>query len=223
MEPVRKLVRHILEAAVAGQQAAAQNLALYRKGTGSSVVYVLYDPTTFATELPKYQDAGGDIATVIYGYLDVKPHNGDCWNAGEIKFSAARKGYGPLMYELAMSDFQNGLMSDRLSTSDAARNVWKKYAQRTDVGKKQLDDKTKPKTPSKADDCKFIPDFDGEEAYLNNVYVGRGDGGSKGQLMNNHTIAVKNVVANTGMSEQDVLSTIFSMGDEYFSSRYRDG
>ena len=223
MERIRRIVRHILEAAVASNQAASQGLALYRKGTGVSVVYVLYNPAKLMEELPKWQDAGGDIASVIYGYLDVRPHKGDCWNAAEIKFSAAQKGYGPLMYELAMSDFENGLFPDRLSTSGAARNVWKKYAQRTDVGKKPFDDAKNPKTPPKGDDCKLIPDFDGEEAYLNQAYVGRGDASGKNQMMQLHKDSVETIASKLGLPSQEVVQAIYSMGDEYFGSRYRDG
>ncbi len=223
MEPIRRIVRHILEAAVASKSAASQGLALYRKGTGTSVVYVLYNPAKFAEELPKYQDAGGDVSSVIYGYLDVKSHKGDCWNAGEIKFSAAQKGYGPLMYELAMSDFENGLFPDRLSTSDAARNVWKKYVQRGDVAKKPFDDVKAPKTPPKGDDCKMIPDFDGEEAYLNQAYIGHGDAGGKAQMMQLHKDTIATVADKYQMPPNEVEIAVFHMGDEYFGSRYRDG
>lgn len=208
---------------MASQQAASQGLALYRKGTGSSVVYVLYNPAKLAEELPKWQDAGGDINSVIYGYLDVRPHKGDCWNAGEIKFAAAQKGYGPLMYELAMSDFENGLFPDRLSTSDAARNVWKKYNQRGDVQKKPFDDVKNPKTAPKVDDCKLIPDFDGEEAYLNQAYVGHGDPGGKAQMMQLHRDSVPTVAEKLAMPTNEVEQAIFHMGDEYFGTRYRDG
>lgn len=223
MEPLRRAVRHILEAAVASKQAAGQGLALYRKGTGVSVVYVLYDPAKLSEQIPLWQDAGGDVSQVIYGYLDVKPHKGDCWNAGEIKFSAAQKGYGPLMYELAMSDFENGLMPDRNSTSAAARKVWQVYNQRSDVQKKPLDNKAQPKTPPKADDCRMIPDFDGDEAYLNQAYVGSGDAGGKAQMMQLHKDSVATIADQLKMAPKEVEQAIYSMGDEYFGTRYRDG
>lgn len=186
-------------------------------------MYVLYNPAKLAEELPKWRDAGGDINSVIYGYLDVRPHKGDCWGAGEIKFSAAQKGYGPLMYELAMSDFEGGLMSDRNSTSDAARNVWKKYAQRADVGKKPFDDAKSPKTPPKVDDCKLIPDFDGEEAYLNQAYLGRGDAGGKAQMIQLHKDTVATLADSLQMPPNEVEQAVYHMGDEYFGTRYRDG
>ncbi len=223
MERIRRIVRHLLEAAVASQQAAGQKLALYRKGGGGKVVYILYSPEALEEELPKYEDAGGDINRVIFGFLEVRPHQGECWNAAEIGASAAQKGYGPLMYELAMSDFENGLMPDRTSTSTAARKLWQVYAQRSDVSKKVFDDKKAPKTPPKEDDCKLIPDFDGEVAYLNQAYVGQGDSAGKPGLMQNHSLAVTNIAGGLGKREADVLAAIYSMGDEYFGTRYRDG
>ena len=210
-------MRHILEAAVASGQAAGQNLALLRKNNGDNVVYVLYDPSKLAVGMDE-----GDPAGVIYGYLDVKPHHGDAWNAGEIKYAAAEKGYGPLMYELAMSDF-HALMPDRLSTSTAARAVWQKYAARSDVEKKPLDNVADPKTPTKADDAKLIPDYDGEEAYLNNAYAGPGDGGAKPALMANHKDAAATIADQLQASPAAVESKIMHMGDEYFGNRYRDG
>lgn len=223
MDPLRRIVRHLLEAAVASTQAASQGLALYRKGTGVSVVYVLYNPAKLAEQIPLWRDAGGDLSQVVYGYLDVRPHKSDCWGAGEIKFSAAQKGYGPLMYELAMSDFEGGLMSDRNSTSDAARKVWKTYNQRADVQKKPFDDPKNPKTPPKVDDCKFIPDFDGEEAYLNQAYVGSGDSGGKTQMMQLHKDSVATVADQLKIPSNEIEQAIYHMGDEYFGMRYRDG
>lgn len=156
---------------------------------------------------------------VIYGYLDVKPHHGDAWNAGEVKYAAAEKGYGPLMYELAMSDFKT-LMPDRLSTSDAARNVWKKYAARSDVETKPLDDKDKPKTPPKVDDAYHIPDYYNETPYLNAAYSGAGDGGSKPTLMANHRDCVATIADQLQSSPAAVEQKITHMGDQYFGIRY---
>lgn len=205
-------MRHILEAAVGSGQAASQDLALLRKNNGGSVVYVLYSPAAFS------ESEDNDPRNVIFGYLDVKPHQGDSWNAGEVKFAAAQKGYGPLMYELAMSDF-HALMPDRLSTSAAARNVWKKYAQRSDVEKKPFDDVANPKTPSKVDDAKLISDFDGEEAYLNNAYVGAGDSGGKAALMANHKDSVATLADKLQSNPAAIESKIMSMGDEFFGLR----
>ncbi len=220
---LRRVVRHILEAAVGGSQAAGQNLALYRGKDRDEVVYILYDPTALTTELLKWTEGSGNAANVIWGLIQMKPHPGECWGAAEVKYSAARKGYGPLMYELAMSDFKSGIMSDRNSTSIAARNVWQKYMQRADVQKKPLDDKNKPKTVPKVDDCRMIPDFDGEEAYLNHAYIGSGDASSKPTLMKNHADCITTLVDQTGKQQPQIEKIILEMGHEYFGARYNNG
>jgi len=202
----------MLEAAIASGQAASQNLALFQKNSAGSVVYVLYDPAKFASA------EGDDPRGVIYGYIDIKPHHGDAWDAGEVKFAAAEKGYGPLMYELAMSDFPGGLMPDRLSTSAAARNVWKKYEQRPDVVKKPFDDISNPKTPTKADDAKLVG-YDEEEAYLNNAFVGAGDSGSKAALLTNHKDTVATLADQTQSNPVAIENTLMRMGDEFFGLR----
>ena len=203
MNDLRRVIRAIIQEAAVSSSQAAQSLALYRRSAGG-VVYILYDPVAFAKELPAWEDAGGDPGRVIYGYLDVKPNHGECWGAAEVKYSAAQKGYGPLMYELAMSDFEGGIMSDRHSTSDAARNVWKRYNQRADVEKKPFDDKKAPKTPPKVDDCKMIPDFDGDEAYLNQAYRGKGDATGKPAMMQRHKETIASIVAQTGKQADQI-------------------
>ena len=64
----------------------------------------------------------------------------------EVENVSAEKGYGPLLYDVAMElvgpgDYMgdNGIMCDRTSVSAAARNVWKHYFEnRTDVEKEKL-------------------------------------------------------------------------------------
>lgn len=230
---LRRLIRNLLEAAVVSKTAASQGLALYRKQTSNNVEYVLYDPEVFTREIKTIQDdyngnaVGSDVlgsidpSNIIVGYLNVKPHNGDCWDAAEVKFSAAQKGYGPLMYELAMSDYGK-LMSDHgAGTSASARNVWQKYNQRSDIKKLPFDDVKNPKTPPKGDDCKLLPDFDGDIAYLNQAYAGQGDASGKEALMHNHQTFIKDIVAK-GYKAADVELAVRMLGDEYFGGRYRD-
>lgn len=221
---LRRIVRSLLEAAVAGKTAAGQGLALLRKQNNAGVEYILYDPETFARlakGVPGDELTGLDPTEVIVGYLDVRPHKGDCWDAAEIKFSAAQKGYGPLMYELAMSDFGKIMSDHGAGSSTSARGVWQKYDQRPDVKKLPFDDMKNPKTPPKCDDCKIIPDVDGDIAYLNQAYAGKGDVSGKEALMNAHRAFVKQMVS-TGYKAGDVELAIRMMGDEYFGQRYRE-
>jgi hypothetical protein len=151
----------------------------------------------------------------------VRPHKGDCWDAAEIKFSAAQKGYGPLMYELAMSDFGKIMSDHGAGSSGSARGVWQKYDQRADVKKLPFDDVKNPKTPPKNDDCKLIPDVDGDVAYLNQAYAGKGDVSGKQTLMRAHQALVGQMQAD-GYKPGDVELALRMMGDEYFGHRYRE-
>lgn len=235
MKP-REAIRSILEAAVTSAEADAKKLALLRRTTqGNKIAYVLYDTDSLKKGIESFASKEADgsfdsgflrhvkdsdpLTSVVYGYLEVKPHAGDCWNAAEVKYSAARKGFGPLMYELAMSDFKNGIMADRNGPSEKARNVWKRYASRSDVEPRELDDKNKPKTTPKGDDCKLVPDFDGEEAYLNNAYVGAGDGNSKAELMGRHRSFAERVAELTS-KRANLDSLVLWLGEDFFGLKY---
>ena len=75
---------------------------------------------------------------------------GKCLDGWEVYSSEATRGFGPLLYEVALeyaSQKGGGLMADRNSVSDYAKNVWSEYEKRTPgVKNNQLDvdlDKTK--------------------------------------------------------------------------------
>jgi len=65
---------------------------------------------------------------------------GNTWQV--IYTDETTKGWGPLLYELAIelaSQYGEGLMPDRSTVSDSAKRVWEEYDKRGDVIKKQLD------------------------------------------------------------------------------------
>ena len=69
-------------------------------------------------------------------------HEGSCYDGWVIETSAAKDGWGPLLYEVALewaSQNGGGLASDRAIVSGDARAVWDKYAARSDVNIKQMD------------------------------------------------------------------------------------
>ena len=68
---------------------------------------------------------------------------------------------GPLLYDIAIELTQlNGLMSDRNSVSAEAQSVWNKYlTMRTDIKRKQLDDKNEKWTKNQDDDCDLFISF----------------------------------------------------------------
>jgi len=66
-----------------------------------------------------------------------------CLNGFTVVSAKATRGWGPLLYEIALEwasqDGRSGLMADRRGVSDYAVAVWDKYLVRGDVDKKQLD------------------------------------------------------------------------------------
>jgi hypothetical protein len=222
---LRLIVRTILEAAANSQGAASAGLALMRRPDSQGRnTYVLYVPSVIEQMLVSGNIESSEIAKAIVGYMVIKTHEGECWNAGEVKLAAAQKGYGPLMYGYAMNDYAGGLFPDRGSTSNAARAVWQKYDQRADTKKSKFDDKRNPKTPDPGDDCDLArgTTLDGDEAYLNQAYDAPGDAGGRSTLMQNHASFVANM-AQKKFNKQVVETMIENLGDEYFSGRYRDG
>jgi hypothetical protein len=129
--------------------AAEKNLALYiDKDIGT---YLLYDPV----ELEKQLRGENITAAAVYGVVIVNMHSDPDhlqWGAKEIEFTAARSGYGPMMYDIAMADV-GGLVPDRGSVSPAARGIWDFYKNdRPDVEKKQIDNVDNPLTDTTEDD-----------------------------------------------------------------------
>ena len=99
---------------------------------------------------------------------------GKCLGAKMIIWSEALKGWGPMLYDIALEFVgDQGLMADRTSLSDDAYNVWTHYMNsRSDVQKKQLDTMNNTLTPDDADNCntgiarKFDDSFDGDEEMI---------------------------------------------------------
>lgn len=121
--------------------------------------YVLYDASIFIDALKMRRNSSSSLdksnqkmLESIYAYIDVNPDpEGESWGASEVSYSAARPGYGPLMYDIAMSH-EHGLISDRYNVSKKAKSVWDHYFDRKDVSHKKLDDIDDPKTKTKRDD-----------------------------------------------------------------------
>jgi len=93
-----------------------------------------------------YSDIDGFVlnSSEIKGVVEVgEPTLGDCDGALEIIRSTATKGWGPLLYDVAIevaSTRASGLVSDREKTSPAATRVWEYYLNRPDVKSHKLSD-----------------------------------------------------------------------------------
>lgn len=153
------------------QQAVSKDLALLVRGKA----LVLYDPSFYKKFLE--EDEVYNVSSApggILGYIKVVPGDSDSsWGAAEVVASAAVKGYGPMMYDIAMSKSEAPLMPDRSSLSPKAANVWKYYdKQRSDVKKLPIDDIDNPQTPDPKDDGSvWDPQQYGGDS-VNKVYTG---------------------------------------------------
>ena len=100
------------------------------------------------------------IAAII-----INPPNWPCNGAHVVEVAAGWKGYGPTIYDLAMSISPNGLIADRREVSKKAQSVWKHYFenQRPEIEIKMLDSHDQQWTPEKEDDC--LPSINSKSGY----------------------------------------------------------
>lgn len=130
------------EAAVGVAQARAEQLAIVPGSKGGKSV-ILYKPNEIL------QEADRSLAEVNADQVFVEDFVGSksivasisCHkyskNVYEVQLASANSGYGPLVYDLALSTlYPNFLISDRRSVSRSAEKVWKFYLnRRADVEK----------------------------------------------------------------------------------------
>ena len=129
----------------------------------------LYDEEVLYKEL--IDTIRHDAKNVIVAYVETSNiiGKGATYHSKMIGFSAAEKGWGPLLYDIAMTN-EILLTPDRKTVSDSAKNIWKYYYNnRPDIKKLKIDDFRNPKTPDPNDDG-FV--YDEEFDYLNYVYTG---------------------------------------------------
>ena len=245
---IRTFVLSVLkEAAIAPEAALKSGLALAEIADerSNNTAFILYKPSHFQERvnelLNKAKEAGSDLSTQkrdlgsllfddptgIVGYVEVKPDDGGCYDAYSIVYTAAEKGYGPMMYDIAMSRVDSHtLVPDRKSVSKAAENVWARYLNgRSDVEKLPLDDITNPKTKPKEDDCTVhtgVP----KDSPLNYAYRGTPNAG--GSLISAHYNFLSTIIKQlkaAGLvktSPNQIETNLFYAGEGYFSSRYKN-
>lgn len=125
-----------------------------------NVMILISDEESLGVKI-SYESAEGSRFSPLFGEVEIENMGGGpCSGAWKVMYASAEKGWGPLLYEVAIewtSQNGGGLTSDRRSVSKKAAAVWDKYLKRTDVSKNQLDtmnpelDKLTPEDPS--DDC----------------------------------------------------------------------
>lgn len=163
-ELIESFVRLALnEAMKSPEDAKSSGYALIRNGSGVNTSYILYD-AKYVLRLAKQildennaDDLDSLIAklksdNLIIGVIKISKGFNPCHSAWSVDMSAAKSGYGPLMYDIALSE--HDVIPDRVGVSDDAGAVWEKYYKsRKDVEHKKLDDVKNPKTPQPEDDC----------------------------------------------------------------------
>jgi hypothetical protein len=170
MKHLRRYIRQILLAEAAKQpEDLTDGHKVIMYDSGQTITFSLVWQSTKGIQAENTQIETGQITIT-----QDPARNGPCSNAWAVVSSAARHGFGPILYDLAMEHAGNdGLMADRRSVSDKAYNVWKFYLNsRSDVKPKQLDIHIPDRfrgaiTPDdKSDDCV-------QDKYFNNYFFQR--------------------------------------------------
>lgn len=225
---------YVSEAAVSPEQAASKQLALAVTKGRFVRSYILYSAGGLLQDITavlqkRGEDAGrnttldSDVYTKnIVGVVQVNAQKrGTQWNASEITGTAALKGFGPLLYDIAMAS-ERGLVPDRRVVSDPAKEVWKQYrANRRDVEAKPLDDDKHPKTQTKLDDThKMYPG--GEENPLNYAYFIE-KAPNVAALLNNDKAFKKQAIEalkDVGYNESKLDTDLQYAADDYFRTKH---
>ena len=118
------------------------NFGLYVRSIGgpNEILFVLYDMDEVREiqNAKKRHEKNGfrnefEISTdemlkAVYGMIQIDSYGGEASRVNEVLVVAAIEGYGPLMYEIAMSYNPNKfLMADRGSIKPAAIKVWEYF------------------------------------------------------------------------------------------------
>lgn len=133
------------EDAISLSHAEHEHIGLYIRQNGLITLAILY-----ATDNSMKDQYGSRII----GYGKMEKGGGTpfgCWVIGS---TAARKGYGPLLYDILLTlAGRDGVAPDRTSVSSYASKVWEYYTRRRlDVRRRPIDDETDPVTPEFFDD-----------------------------------------------------------------------
>lgn len=148
------------EAAITAAQATASELALFVQDNASEKFIVLYRPSVLETDTTLSADDKTSALKVVVGMIRlIKNKRCNLWI---VQNSAADKGYGPFMYDVAFSLVGSiGMAPDRDTIKQAAKNLWS-YNFTTRTNEFVI-------TPIK--DCLFQGDKKAGEEFLDYRYV----------------------------------------------------
>ena len=139
MNLLREYIRELLKEAAVGVDRLIKTDGLY-----IAVVYddpdfkVYYSDNDGNQNSSRDNDVWGEVTTMTPG-----EDTGPCSGALNVAYSVAARGWGPMLYDVAMevaTQVGGGLTPDRNSVSNSAQNVWSYYFNdRGDVQSHQLD------------------------------------------------------------------------------------
>lgn len=223
------------EAASSLQDATNRKLALAISSRGENKSYIVYDVQRFASaivehhskkksknpreEMLRQKRAFNDMKESIVGFIMTRKTPGRQWDAAEVRAVAAEKGWGPLMYDIAMAN-EGGLLPDRGSVTPSAKNVWKHYYNnRPDVRAMPLDNERYPETPEKGDDTrdlhgnKYNSDNPLDYAYIASNFP------NTAALSSNHNAGL-DLAKASGVDASTYEDELLELANEFFGSRY---
>ena len=205
-------VKRVFEAANTVKDALSDDLALVVVA-GDPKSFILYDPELLIKIIEADEDDSRAYKAIYAVVMVNRDKEASQWGAKTVNATAARDGYGPLLYDIAMDEC-GGLVSDRSSVSPRAKAVWRYYKDnREDVVKKPLDDMEDPKSPPKVDDTEELHPG-GAKNPLNYAYfINRGP--KTARLKANHAAYAKQF-RRLGIT-QDRMSWI---AQEFFDRNY---
>ncbi len=232
---LKTFIRQFLtEAAVGASSAASEGYALFMTDDFIGHSYVLYNPSFYLDALAERKQkkelnqkdvdvvlslSGGVVGAI---FTD-KNKEGPCYDSSIIAGSSAIKGYGPLMYDIAMTYSPGKTLSpDRDTVSKTAHSVWKYYYDnRADVDKKKFDNIENPKTPPKEDDCPVFQNPQRPE--LNYAYTAKGGVNISG-LVSNHIDFLDKLEELTGIQglKNTTRESFMKAGNSFFAGKYKE-
>jgi len=127
--------------------------------------------------------------------LKMADEYGPCDGAAVVKFSVSKEGYGPMLYDIAMSLSPNGkIMSDREAVSTGAANVYKGFHNRPDIKKRKFYDISAPPemklTPDDpTDDCMVWRDTKADREFLDYSFARTSQINTEKLILNHQTVA----------------------------------
>ena len=237
-------MRVLSEAAKTIADAESQGLALIIQGHGI-IEFFLYSPSTFMASL-NASDGTSDVLNEagwnsMVGMIMLddtgssRRSAGPCRDAYQVRGPAADAGYGPLMYDIAMSwasERGRPITSDRANgftaTSQSARKVWRHYADagagtHGSVVTEPFDNIYDPRTPPITDDCVLAS---GPYPALNAAYSTKNPVPLAKLLRNHedHTYMVADYMTKKlgrEFNKHLVTRVITSTGDDFFDHQAR--